>query len=133
MTKKRFEIDMENNKKDIITAIGYINSVLNKFSELLLYYLKKDKYFNKLNPKLKQDLSVIDLFLKYKKGKEPLKLYLVISKSFVYLTNDITDFNKNSSYYSVDIFSFVTDFEKHLKQLKTVIELIRQNYRDLAF
>lgn len=50
MTKKQYELARKVNQNDIDNAFGYINSILDKTTELFLYSLKKDTYFKKLKP-----------------------------------------------------------------------------------
>lgn len=130
MTKKQFELAWQVNQNDCKTAYSYIDTVLNKFTELLLYKLKHNKDFKKYKPQLQNDFRIIKLYVSYKKGRY-FNLYICISKSFIYVSNDpnVLDKNKAVCYYNTIDVILRNDY--YLSEIFYKIEKIRLDYRTI--
>lgn len=132
MTKKQFELASKVNRSDCCNAFDYLNTILNKFAQLLEYHLKHDTYFKKLNPKLQKDYRIISLDISYKKGKR-FTMYIVISKSFVYLCSNPYLFEKDKWTYYLDTLIFCIDYTTYLSNIQNKIENLKKTYREMSF
>lgn len=128
MTKKQFELAWQVNQNDCKTAYGYIDTTLNKFTELFLYKLKHDNQFKKYKPILQNDFRVIKLYISYKRGRV-INLYISISKSFVYLNNNPNILDKDKSVCFYNTIDFITKTDYYLSEMGFKIEKIKLDYR----
>ena len=131
MTKKQFELAWQVNQNDCKTAYSYIDTVLNKFTELLLYKLKHNKDFKKYKPQLQNDFRIIKLYVSYKKGRY-FNLYITIAQNLTYVVSNPNVLDKNKAVCYYNTIDFISKNDYYINEIFYKIEKIRLDCRKLS-